>query len=76
MGSDSERYNYSLFVCSYTICYYLMLLLCTSDIGALQKEISALEELSRQLFMEYVDMLSVKVGMMCKVIYGDLFTAP
>lgn len=32
-----------------------------SDIGALQKEISALEELSRQLFMEYVDMLSVKV---------------
>lgn len=31
------------------------------DIGALQKEISALEELSRQLFMEYVDMLSVKV---------------
>jgi hypothetical protein len=32
-----------------------------SDIGGLQKEISALEELSRQLFMEYVDMLSVKV---------------
>lgn len=32
----------------------------SENIGALQKEISALEEMSRQLFMEYVDMLSVK----------------
>ena len=29
--------------------------------GALQKEVAALEELSRQLFMECVDMLGVKV---------------
>lgn len=31
------------------------------DISALQKEVSALEELSRQLFLEYVDMHGVKV---------------
>ena len=32
-------------------------------VGALQKEVAALEELSRQLFMEYVDMLGVRVSM-------------
>ena len=34
------------------------------DIGSIQKEISALEELSRQLFLEYVDMHGVKVYML------------
>ena len=34
---------------------------CT-DIGALQKEVGALEELNRQLFVEYVEMLTIKVG--------------
>lgn len=31
------------------------------DIGALQKEVGALEELNRQLFVEYVEMLNIKV---------------
>ena len=31
------------------------------DIGALQKEVGALEELKSQLFLEYVDLHSVKV---------------
>jgi len=33
-----------------------------SVVGALQKEVAALEELSQQLFMEYVDMLGVRVS--------------
>ncbi len=32
-----------------------------ADIGALQKEVGALEELKSQLFLEYVDLHSVKV---------------
>ena len=32
-----------------------------TDISALGKEVSALEEMSRQLFVEYVDMHSLKV---------------
>ena len=32
------------------------------DISALQVEVSAMEELARQLFVEYVDMHEVKVG--------------
>ena len=32
------------------------------DISALGREVSALEELSQQLFMEYVNMHSMKVG--------------
>ena len=39
------------------------------DIGALQKEVSALEELSRQLFLEYVDMHGVKVLHTCVSVY-------
>ena len=39
----------------------MFLLIIYLDVGALQKEVAALEELSRQLFMEYVDMLGVKV---------------
>jgi len=33
----------------------------TENIGALQKEVGALEELNRQLFVEYVEMLNIKV---------------
>ncbi len=32
-----------------------------TDIGALQKEVGALDELKSQLFLEYVDLHSVKV---------------
>ncbi len=31
------------------------------DIGALQKEVGALEEMKSQLFLEYVDLHAVKV---------------
>ena len=40
---------------------FMFLLIIYLDVGALQKEVAALEELSQQLFMEYVDMLGVKV---------------
>ena len=40
---------------------FMFLLIIYLDVGALQKEVAALEELSRQLFIEYVDMLGVKV---------------
>ena len=34
---------------------------CSPDIDALQKEVAALEELSRHLFVEYVDLHDIKV---------------
>ena len=40
----------------------MLVFLILSDIGALQDEISALEELSKQLFVEYVDMHELKVS--------------
>ena len=57
------RSSGSVFRISVFICCYLLFLNHGPpiDIGALQKEVSALEELSRQLFLEYVDMHGVKV---------------
>ena len=40
-----------------------------ADIGALQKEVGALEELSRQLFVESVEMHAIKVQRSCYHIY-------
>ena len=69
------EHNSLLLVCSAYTCHktkseYIVfsLILCQPDIGALQKEVAALEELSRQLFIEYVDMHAVRVsGCVCGV---------
>lgn len=38
-----------------------------TDIGSLSKEVSGLEEVSKQLFLDYVDMLSLKVIFKCAI---------
>ena len=55
--SSGSVFRISIFIC----CYLFLNHGPPIDIGALQKEVSALEELSRQLFLEYVDMHGVKV---------------
>ena len=40
----------------------MLTLTCLKDISALQKEVEALEELKNQLFLECVDLHSVKVN--------------
>ena len=51
------------------LCLLIKFLDWCTDIGALQKEVGALEELSRQLFVESVEMHAIKVQRLCDHIY-------
>ncbi len=45
-------------------CLFVVILTKVSDIGSLQKEVGALEEMKSQLFLEYVDLHAVKVPLL------------
>ncbi len=64
MGAFSAKHSFVHYIVRdstlFIVCGVVSLTMVT-DIGALQKEVGALDELKSQLFLEYVDLHSVKV---------------